>query len=100
MTKTIDSTATETDTRTPHQQGADLLQHVLAELADEGYRKAAVDTWRHPGDQHNIRHAYSGGEWTLTCWTDGGGAHEVRWTVRATMPAVGTIVSAVLPPAF
>lgn len=104
---TIGTAATAKDTAntyTAREQGADLLQEVIAQLQHFGYTKRAVDTWRHEGDAHtpahNVRHAYSGGEWTITQWVDGGGPVEVRWTVRATMPDIKTLMSAILPPAF
>lgn len=97
----ITETATEAPTgNARHQQGADLLEELLAQLQHLGYTKRAVDTYRNDADGHNVRHAYSGGEWTLTHWTDGGGYVQVRWGVRATMPNVGTLLSAVLPVPF
>jgi len=92
---------TETATEaTPHQQGADLLQELVAQLQHFGYTKRAVDTWRNDSDGHNVRHAYSGGEWTVTHWVDGGGQVQVRWGVRATMPDIRTLLTAVLPVPF
>lgn len=104
---TIGTAATAKDTANTYslrEQGADLLQEVIAQLQHFGYTKTAVDTWRHAGDEHTlghtVRHAYSGGEWIVTHWVDGGGQVEVRWTVRATMPNIQTLMSAILPPAF
>lgn len=91
---------TATDTPTPHAAGAALLQELLAALPACGYRKAAVDTWRNDAVSHNLRHAYTGGEWTLTTWYDGDGAIEHRYGVRAEMPALATLVSAVVAPPF
>lgn len=97
MTTATDTTAAPAAT---HHQGSELLQALLEKLSQVGYRKTAIDTWRHASDGHNIRHAYRNGEWTVTCWSDGGGAYQVRWTTRATLPDVGTVYNAVLPPAF
>jgi hypothetical protein len=99
MTTGTATTATE-DQRSLHAQGADLLQELLAQLVHFGYRKAAVDTWRNDQEAHNIRHAYAGGEWTLTHWHDGAGYIEVRYTVRATMPDIKTLLASVLPVPF
>jgi hypothetical protein len=81
-------------------QGSDLLHEVLAQLAHFGYRKAAIDTYRNDQEAHNVRHSYRNGEWTLACWTDGGGQIEVRYSVRATMPDIRTLMTSILPPAF
>lgn len=96
MTTATDTTAAPAT----HLQGSELLQSLLEKLGQVGYRRTAVDTWRHDSDGHNIRHAYATAEWTVTCWTDGGGAYQVKWTTRANLPTVEQVFSAVLPPAF
>lgn len=83
-----------------HKAGVALLDSYLAALRDLGYQKRAVDTWTDPRNQHFVRHAYCNGEWTLTCGYLGAGALEVRYSVRATMPEVGQLINATLPPPF
>lgn len=95
MTTATDSRAALTT------QGALLLHDLIRVLVtDCGYRKTAVDTYRNDENAHNIRHQYTNGEWSLSCWTDGGGTLEVRYSVRATMPHITALVNSVLPPAF
>jgi hypothetical protein len=101
MTKTrTATTAVAPDRADLTTQGALLLQAYLSAIAQLGYRKTAVDTWRNDAERHNIRHQYTNGEWSLASWTDGGGVIELRYSVRATMPDVSALVSATLPPAF
>lgn len=93
-------TETQTATLSPTAQGANLLQALLTTVEKLGYRKTAIDTWRNDTEQHNLRHSYRNGEWTVKSWTDGNGGVSVLWSVRDTMPEVSTVVSAILPPAF
>lgn len=88
MTTATDLAPAAADRTALQVAGADLLQALLIELSHAGYRKAAVDTWHNDSIDHNIRHSYRNGEWTLTCWHGGGGALEVRYSVRAEMPTV------------
>lgn len=90
----------ETDERAAHYEGSELLMEVIAQLQHFGYRRTAVDTWRNDADSHNARHAYSGGEWTVAHWIDGAGQIEVKWTTRATMPDIKTVMAAILPVPF
>lgn len=98
--KTQTATATAPDRDALQAQGSDLLLELLAQLAHFGYRKAAVDTYRNDQESHNVRHSYRNGEWTLACWSDGAGQIEVRYSVRATMPDIKTLMASILPPAF
>lgn len=82
---------------TARQAGADLLDEVLQALSHHGYTKVAIDTWRNQDDKHNVRHAYTNGEWILTAWFDNCGAIEHRYSVRAEMPPVVHLVAAIVP---
>ena len=95
-----ENTTGEATERAAHYQGSELLAEVIAQLQHFGYRKIAVDTWRNDAERHNARHAYAGGEWTVTHWADGGGQVEVRWSTRATMPDIKTVMAAILPVPF
>jgi hypothetical protein len=103
-TKTAPEAATTTDNaaaeRPAHHQGSELLTEVIAQLQHFGYRRVAIDTWRNDAERHTARHAYAGGEWTVTHWLDGAGQVEVRWSTRATMPDIKTVMAAILPVPF
>lgn len=100
MTTATEAAAQPADRTALQLAGADLLQALIEHLSTIGYRKAAIDTWRHDGEAHNLRHSYRNGEWTITSWVDGGGAIEHRYSVRNTMPDLRTLTHAVLPPPF